>query len=61
MADIKEAGLKLKYGKILGLNDLIEQMKQTDASALWMNLSNRLSRIRQGLLLMLDSNRHREA
>ena len=32
MADIKEAGLKLKYGKILGLNDLIEQMKQTDAS-----------------------------
>lgn len=33
MADIKEAGLKLKDGKILGLNDLIEQMKQTDASA----------------------------
>ena len=33
MADIKEAGLKLKGGKILGLNDLIEQMKQSDASA----------------------------
>ena len=33
MADIKEAGLKLKEGKILGLNDLIEQMKQSDASA----------------------------
>ena len=33
MADIKEAGLKLKNGKILGLNDLIEQMKQSDASA----------------------------
>jgi predicted nucleic acid-binding Zn-ribbon protein len=33
MADIKEAGLKLKDGKILGLNDLIEQMKQSDASA----------------------------
>ena len=33
MVDIKEAGLKLKDGKILGLNDLIEQMKQSDASA----------------------------
>lgn len=33
MADIKEAGLKLKDGKILGLNDLIEQMKKEDASA----------------------------
>lgn len=33
MADIKEAGLKLKDGKILGLNDLIEQMKQSDVSA----------------------------
>lgn len=61
MADIKEAGLKLKDGKILGLNDLIEQMKQSDASALWMNLSSRLSRIRQDLPLTLDSSRHREA
>ena len=33
MADIKEAGLKLKNGKILGLNDLLEQMKKDDASA----------------------------
>lgn len=33
MADIKEAGLKLKDGKILGLNDLIAQMKKEDASA----------------------------
>lgn len=33
MADIKEAGLKLKDGKILGLNDLISQMKEKDASA----------------------------
>ena len=33
MADIKEAGLKLKDGKILGLNDLINQMKEKDASA----------------------------
>ncbi len=33
MADIKEAGLKLKDGKILGLNDLIAQMKEKDASA----------------------------
>lgn len=33
MADIKETGLKLKDGKILGLNDLIEQMKKEDASA----------------------------
>lgn len=33
MADIKEAGLKLKDGKILGLNDLLTQMKETDASA----------------------------
>lgn len=33
MADIKEAGLKLKDGKILGLNDLITQMKEKDASA----------------------------
>lgn len=33
MADIKEAGLKMKDGKILGLNDLISQMKEKDASA----------------------------
>lgn len=33
MADIREAGLKLKDGKILGLNDLIAQMKEKDASA----------------------------
>lgn len=33
MADIKGAGLKLKDGKILGLNDLLEQMKKDDASA----------------------------
>lgn len=29
-ADIKSAGLKLKDGKILGLNDLLEQMKQAE-------------------------------
>ena len=34
MADIKDAGLKLKNGKILGLNDLLEQIKKDDASAL---------------------------
>lgn len=33
MAEIKEAGLPMKNGKILGLNDLIEQMKKEDASA----------------------------
>lgn len=33
MADIREAGLKLKDGKILGLSDLIGQMKEKDASA----------------------------
>lgn len=33
MADINGAGLKLKDGKILGLNDLLEQMKKDDASA----------------------------
>ena len=33
MAEIKESGLKLKDGKILGLNDLIAQMKEKDASA----------------------------
>ena len=33
MAEIKEAGLTMKNGKILGLNDLIEQMKKEDASA----------------------------
>ena len=33
MAEIKESGLKLKNGKILGLNDLISQMKEKDASA----------------------------
>lgn len=33
MTDIKEAGLTMKNGKILGLNDLIEQMKKEDASA----------------------------
>ena len=30
---IKKSGLKLKDGKILGLNDLISQMKEKDASA----------------------------
>lgn len=33
MADIKGAGLTLKNGKILGLSDLIEQIKKEDASA----------------------------
>lgn len=33
MAEVKDAGLKLKDGKILGLNDLISQMKEKDASA----------------------------
>lgn len=33
MAEIKEAGLKLKDGKILGLGDLMEQIKESDASA----------------------------
>ena len=28
MAEVKDAGLKLKDGKILGLNDLITQMKE---------------------------------
>lgn len=32
-SEIKEAGLTMKNGKILGLNDLIEQMKKEDASA----------------------------
>lgn len=31
--DIRAAGLKLKDGKILGLSDLIEQIKKDDASA----------------------------
>lgn len=33
MAEIREAGLKVKDGKILGLSDLIAQMKEKDASA----------------------------
>lgn len=33
MSQIKEAGLKLKDGKILGLSDLIGQIKKTDVSA----------------------------
>lgn len=33
MAEIKEAGLKMKDGKILGLNDLIESIRKNDASA----------------------------
>lgn len=33
MAEVKEAGLKLKDGKILGLNDLVSQMKEKDSSA----------------------------
>lgn len=32
-ADIRGAGLKVKDGKILGLSDLIEQLKKDDASA----------------------------
>lgn len=32
-ADIRTAGLKLKDGKILGLNDLIAQLKESDADA----------------------------
>lgn len=33
LADIREAGLKVKDGKILGLSDLIGQLKEKDASA----------------------------
>ncbi len=33
LAEIKESGLKLKDGKILGLSDLIGQIKERDASA----------------------------
>ena len=33
MAEIKESGLKLSNGKILGLSDLIGQIKERDASA----------------------------
>lgn len=33
MEEVKEAGLKLKDGKILGLSDLIGQIKERDASA----------------------------
>ena len=33
MAEIKESGLKLKDGKMLGLSDLIGQIKERDASA----------------------------
>ncbi|MCH5261599.1 MAG: phage scaffolding protein [Lachnospiraceae bacterium] len=33
MAEIREAGLKLKDGKILGLSDLLGKMKEKDASA----------------------------
>ena len=33
MSEIKESGLKLKDGKILGLSDLIGQIKERDASA----------------------------
>ena len=33
MDEIKGAGLKLKNGKILGLNDLVDSIKERDASA----------------------------
>lgn len=33
MAEIREAGLKVKDGKILGLSDLLAQMREKDASA----------------------------
>lgn len=33
MAEVQSAGLKLKDGKILGLSDLIAQIKEADASA----------------------------
>lgn len=33
MSEVKSAGLKLKDGKILGLNDLMETIKSGDASA----------------------------
>ena len=33
MAEIREAGLKVKDGKLLGLSDLLAQMKEKDASA----------------------------
>lgn len=33
MAEIRESGLKVKDGKILGLSDLLVQMKEKDASA----------------------------
>lgn len=33
MSEIREAGLKVKDGKILGLNDLVDSIKNKDASA----------------------------
>ncbi len=33
MSEIREAGLKVKDGKILGLNDLVDSIKAKDASA----------------------------
>lgn len=33
MSEVKAAGLKLKNGKILGLNDLMDSIKENDASA----------------------------
>lgn len=33
MAEIRNAGLKVREGKILGLSDLVESIKKTDASA----------------------------
>lgn len=33
MSEIMEAGLKVKNGKILGLSDLLEQMKESDPTA----------------------------
>lgn len=50
-AEIRAAGLKLKDGKILGLSDLIEQMKKGDASAFvdehQQNLENNKARFTQ--------------
>lgn len=56
IADIKAAGLKLKDGKILGLNDLVEQIKKADASAIVDNNTAELEANRAKFTTKLSNN-----
>lgn len=59
MSQIKAAELKLKDGKILGLSDLIEQIKKNDATAFVDDQQERLEQNRARFTNPMNNNPHR--